>query len=286
MTSDAKIGLLLGLVFIFVIAFIINGLPSFSDAGNNNELTVNMVGLQNKPAGLGAKERKVSREIIEQMEPVKEQSLDKLRAPATGSQDIRFATLLPKSPLVLEESIEVEPAARLRPAATVKEGGRGEIEPNKSALPKVYIVSEGDNLSVVAKKFYGAKEGNKKVNITRIFEANRSVLRSPDEIYVGQKLLIPLLTTSSLDKSGVSSILASPMLEKVESIGRRHLPTNGRGAKQGRWYVVRDGDSLWRIAAEQLGDGSRYSKIAKLNAGILEDEDSLVVGMRLKMPAQ
>lgn len=27
MTSDAKIGLLLGLVFIFVIAFIINGLP-------------------------------------------------------------------------------------------------------------------------------------------------------------------------------------------------------------------------------------------------------------------
>ena len=28
MTSDAKIGLLLGLVFIFVIAFVINGLPS------------------------------------------------------------------------------------------------------------------------------------------------------------------------------------------------------------------------------------------------------------------
>ena len=28
MTSDAKIGLLLGLVFIFVIAFVINGLPN------------------------------------------------------------------------------------------------------------------------------------------------------------------------------------------------------------------------------------------------------------------
>ena len=31
MTSDAKIGLLLGLVFIFVIAFIINGLPNFGN---------------------------------------------------------------------------------------------------------------------------------------------------------------------------------------------------------------------------------------------------------------
>jgi len=29
MTSDAKIGLLLGLVFIIIIAFVINGLPDF-----------------------------------------------------------------------------------------------------------------------------------------------------------------------------------------------------------------------------------------------------------------
>ena len=39
MTSDAKIGLLLGLFFIFVIAFIINGLPRFRSDTNSNELT-------------------------------------------------------------------------------------------------------------------------------------------------------------------------------------------------------------------------------------------------------
>jgi nucleoid-associated protein YgaU len=47
-----------------------------------------------------------------------------------------------------------------------------------------------------------------------------------------------------------------------------------------------NGDSLWRIAAEQLGSGSRYSEIADLNADILDDEDSLAVGMRLKMPVR
>jgi hypothetical protein len=52
MTSDAKIGLLLGLVFIFVIAFIINGLPNFRDDTDNNELTTNMVSRQNDPLGL------------------------------------------------------------------------------------------------------------------------------------------------------------------------------------------------------------------------------------------
>jgi hypothetical protein len=45
MTSDAKIGLLLGLVFIFVIAFIINGLPNFGNRTNSAEAT-EMMGVQ------------------------------------------------------------------------------------------------------------------------------------------------------------------------------------------------------------------------------------------------
>jgi len=49
---------------------------------------------------------------------------------------------------------------------------------------------------------------------------------------------------------------------------------------------VREGDSLWRIAAERLGNGSRYNEIAKLNADVLDDEDTLAVGMRLRLPGQ
>ena len=74
MTSDAKIGLLLGLVFIFIIAFLINGLPSFHSR-NNNELTTNGVGLQNNPPGLAARERQV-REVFNPIEPVEKQRLD------------------------------------------------------------------------------------------------------------------------------------------------------------------------------------------------------------------
>nr|MBC8217755.1 hypothetical protein [Planctomycetota bacterium] len=59
MTSDAKIGLLLGLIFIFVIAFIINGLPSFRNATNNSELTTNMFSSQHENWVIGTNERKV-----------------------------------------------------------------------------------------------------------------------------------------------------------------------------------------------------------------------------------
>ena len=261
MGSDAKIGLLLGLVFIFLIAFLINGLPNFLKDRNNNELTTNMVGLQNNPPGLAAKERK-AQEVFNRIESVKNRPPNVQLSP-THKESIRFETAAPVLPA---------------PIITPKRGA----ETVKPTLPKVYVVGEGDNLAVIAKKLYGSEQGSKRTNIARIFDANRRFLESPDEIYVGQKLVIPSLSAPVPDKSRVSSVLASSMLEKIKSIGKRHLSADGHR----RRYFVQEGDSLWRIAAEQLGSGSRYSEIAGLNADILDDEDSLAVGMRLKMPVR
>ena len=271
MTSDAKIGLLLGLVFIFIIAFLINGLPSFHNARNNSELTTNGVGLQNNPPGLAARERRVQG-IFNSVEPVKKRP--------------RFKTPLPENSSNVKTPDEIKPGAPTHPLPAAKENESGKVKPSKPALPKFYVVVEDDNLAVIAKKFYGDEKGNKTINVTRIFQANRKLLGSPDEIYVGQKLIIPPLPASAPDKNKTENVFSASIFEKVKSIGQRHLSPDGRKAKQSKRYVVREGDSLWKIAAEQLGDGSRYTEIAKLNADILDDEDTLSIGMRLKMPAR
>ena len=159
MTSDAKIGLLLGLVFIFIIAFLINGLPSFSKGADNNELTGTMVGLQNNPPGIGTRER----EVINRRESVEKRAPRVARRP-TSEPNIRFKTELPKSPSVVKETKKAI-----------------EIKPSKPTLPKIYVIVEGDSLAVIAEKCYGSKAGNKKINITRIFDANRKRLESLDE---------------------------------------------------------------------------------------------------------
>lgn len=51
---------------------------------------------------------------------------------------------------------------------------------------RVYIVEPGDSLAYISLQFYG-----KPSEFTRIFEANRSVLASPDRIQIGQRLIIP-----------------------------------------------------------------------------------------------
>lgn len=289
MTSDAKIGLLLGLAFIFIIAFIINGLPNFRNKTDSNELTTNMTTFEDNSLGIGTKERK-TQEALDWTELLEKRPISSVRVSEDG-QGVRSVTPLPGDFSTAKEpnqSNPIEPkiAQDLPSSVSAQEAVAKTPQPAKQTWPKTYVVIEGDSLASIAKKFYGSEEGNKRINIDKIFEANRKLIRSPDEIYAGQKLIIPAPSNLTPDKNRIDSVLPSTLFEKVESIGRKYLSADSRGAKQGRWYAVRQGDTLWKIAAEQLGNGSRYTEIRELNADILDDEDNLVVGRRLRMPAR
>ena len=287
MTSDAKIGLLLGLVFIFIIAFIINGLPRFRSNTNNNELTTNTVNLPDDSMGIAAKERK-AQGVFSRVGRLTQGRVGQVPVVSKNEGAVRFEMPLPEGTSAVKDDLIVEtPIDRIKPSALLSETNeKTKVNKTRSvepALPKTYVVSEGDNLAVIAQKFYGPDAGNKKINVMRIFEANRKLLKSLDEIYVGQKLTIPPL----IDKTG--SVFSDSLFDKVKSIGRRLTSSETSktpSVRQSKQYVVREGDSLWRIAVEQLGDGTRYKELSEINADILGNEDYLTVGMQLRIPAR
>jgi nucleoid-associated protein YgaU len=289
MASDAKIGLLLGLVFIFIIALVINGLPSFQEDSGSNELTAKMVDAQNNPSAIAARERvAISRRVpaeVTYQRPVSP-------APSAVNQDVGSETAPQQNvPEVVIKDTPIERAIAAAARVIAAKNETPKTQTNEAVSSKTYIVGKGDTLAIIAKKIYGAEEGNKKANIVRIFEANRKLLKSPDELQIGQELVIPPLQVASAQEKGkVVDVLSGTNFTKVESIGKRHLIlANGHKTAQPIQtgsYVVREGDTLWKIAAEKLGNGSRYTEIAKLNAGIFDGEDNLTVGMRLKIPPQ
>jgi nucleoid-associated protein YgaU len=263
MTSDAKIGLLLGLVLIFIIAFVVNGLPDFRKDAGSNELTINMVERQ---LGLAERERQVSRHVISP-QPY---------SPPTPEQDVRFVAELPgANPDTPPSIIETADARQTPPAPT-----------QSPQLPTTYTAQDGDMLSTIAKKFYGPEEGNRLVNIKRIYEANKQTLRSPDDIRIGQKIVIPPLPSAQTAPAGPENTLVSRIFETVQSIGQRHLSADQPQQQSQRYYVVKDKDNLWKIAAAELGDGKRYTEIHRLNSDLLEDSDNISIGLRLKLPVR
>jgi nucleoid-associated protein YgaU len=327
MTSDAKIGLLLGLVFIFVIAFIINGLPNFG-AGTNAEATP-MMSFQNEDFGLvpgvvpngvrtnperldwnglleqEGQDRVVAQEPAVELEPAAARSgretgeirrvytlddlvggmSDKIQnvvknliEPVPAQQPTTQPAPAIESPK--PDTVQSPPAETAAARSSSPAPAASSTQRPTAAAPRIYVVEAGDVLATVAKKAYGPEEGNRLVNVNRIFEANRDSLKSPDEIVVGQKLVIPPLPGAKPDAT-----LSQAVFEKVEQIGKRNVAEVQAPKPGGTVYVVQDGDSLWKIASSQLGSGARWEEIVKLNTDTLKSKDAtLVIGMQLKLP--
>jgi nucleoid-associated protein YgaU len=140
--------------------------------------------------------------------------------------------------------------------------------------PKTYVVKAGDTLEGIAKSMYGPNEGLKRANIMRIFEANRGILESPQILRIGQQLTIPEPISKSAKHGGASTTVSASSASSSTTKGPE------------RWYTVREGDSLWKIAAAELGKGNRYVEIVQLNQDILKGREDLQVGMRLRLPAK
>ena len=116
----------------------------------------------------------------------------------------------------------------------------------------IHVVRPGEDLWRIALQ-YGT-------SVTAIMQANG--LRNPDWVYVGQRLRIPTVTSSPSSPSSAASPLSS-------------------SAAEGGWYVVRPGDTVFRIAL-RFG----VSPTALMQANGIRDARWLWVGQRLRIPTQ
>jgi nucleoid-associated protein YgaU len=262
MTADAKIGLLLSFVFIIIIAFLINGLPDFFESASAQEGLTTSIG----DFGLGQSDLSDQAEAvvkaINSTEPARQRR--RIEQPADNATEIRFTRQLPAKVVAVDAQPINNNAGTRRPDS--------------------YVVQPGDNLAVIAMKVYGAQIGNKRSIVNRIFEANRGILGSPDEIAVGQKLAIPSLEPAGKNNGPQRVITATSLLGKVKKFAGRNIAAVKNAVGKPRQYVVQSGDSLWQIADKFLGDGNRYYEIVELNGDIIADVEEIPVGMHLKLP--
>ena len=187
MTSDAKIGLLLGLVVIVIIAFLINGLPSLLNSASSDGVVKTSIASYKAPSvGLSDKADQAVKAIND------------LTEPAHNYRDVRYTTVLPANAVADVSNAETKPARNsneqkksaaagvLSKVKTFADKNLLSIKRSAKKIPSKYTVRNGDSLWKIASVFLGDGE-----RYYEIVELNRDVIYDAEDISVGMCLKLP-----------------------------------------------------------------------------------------------
>ena len=156
----------------------------------------------------------------------------------------------------------------------------------------------GDTVSRIARKYYGSES---KPNCDLIVAANPSLKANPNKIVVGKTYIVPMKQppTAAVTSPAPATPAAAMMVPVVSDSqtpgtpagptrhqpsrrppgllhGRRRTiastpaPTPATPAVATKEYVVKSGDSLWKIASTQCKDLNAVSKIRSMNRDVLK----------------
>ena len=147
--------------------------------------------------------------------------------------------------------------------------GRSANPDQRPARQRVHMITvkEGDTLGALAAEYLGSAG-----KYPLIMAVNTDMLDKPKDLRTGMKLRIPAEPVASLIE------------EANEALATDDEPRDTRQPDAAKTYTVQEGDSLYRIAQKQLGDGDRYDEIYKANQGKLSSASDIKVGMTLNLP--
>lgn len=162
-----------------------------------------------------------------------------------------------------------------------------------SYLPdmKFYTWREGDSFRLVAHRYYG---DFRKLTLLRKVNEGRT------EVKPGQKIFVPvfdiegdagaLAATPNVAADMVATNDAKPSAAKAttaktatpKKADAKEEPAKSASGK--RIHVVKEGESLWKIAKAELGNGGRWKEIYEANKDVLSSPEAVKKGQKLRIP--
>lgn len=300
MTADAKVGLLLGLFFIVLIAFLINGFPTFlqSAAAEDVVKTTSLTAPSGPDLVIDHRVTETAQRLapgipLRVTEPPQEVIvLDSGRQTPPVAAAAETPVVTPQAPVAIQSFGAVTVPEQV---LQVPVPAQPQPQPRKNAVANIreHVVERGDTLASIAQKYYGPEEGNRRAVIQKLYEANKDVLTSPDKVLAGSKLTVPPLQNAEPAKPAPTESLLQRFSNVFERSSQQPQTTrtpvqqpqpNRPAAPKTTEYVVQPGDSLWKIAEKTLGDGKHFETLLDMNKDRLRDADAVVAGMKLVVP--
>ncbi len=136
-----------------------------------------------------------------------------------------------------------------------------------------HTVEKGETLTGIARRYYGSASP---AIVRSVFEANQSVMSSPDMVVVGSALRLPVVE-GIVPRHGATGAPLGGAVADAKNPERRADPAY-------RLYKVKKGDLLGTIAQQHLGSSKRWKEILALNEGLFPDARHLPTGVEIRIP--
>jgi nucleoid-associated protein YgaU len=151
-----------------------------------------------------------------------------------------------------------------------------------AALPagsKPYKAESGDSVSRLASRLMG---GNTKANRDAIIAANPTLQQNGNVVILGRTYVIPAAAGTSAAAPAPAAPVTNESPVALAPPANEMAPTSTPQF----FYTVKPGDSLTKIAVEQLGSAGGVPAIMDLNKDALKGRDIIRPNMKLRLPAK
>lgn len=127
---------------------------------------------------------------------------------------------------------------------------------------RTHVVRRGDSYARLAEQYYGSQRH------TQFLMSANPKHADPRSLRVGMELKIP------------------PLIDQPKPTPAAERSRSALGTGDGQAYVVREGDSFYRIAVRELGSGSRWPELFELNKSKVNGKpEALRPGQVLVLPS-
>lgn len=141
-----------------------------------------------------------------------------------------------------------------------------------------YTWKAGDTFPNLAQRFYG--DPSRLAILKRINEGRT-------DVQPGERVLVPVY---DLDAAPAAAPAPAPTMASTKTNADapkavETAPPAAPASTSGpRYHVVKDGESLWKIAKQELGSGARWNDIYNANRDVLSSPEALHTGLKLRVP--